>query len=602
MNLKAYYEKSIKVKITAAALLPIIIIVVFISFYYPGQQKSLTVKSVQTQVKTLSEMLAFSVGAGLKESNFELVQTAFNWAKEDKNVIFIDILDESNSSIIQYNPQNLKINTGLMQENFIDETTLRNDCIIKYQDKNYGKIVLVYSLVSIQTAVSNNLWITIIIGLGILLLGYIITSLSTKPITSQISILNDAAKLIGEGRSDIKINVESKDEVGSLSKAFNKMTQNLSKISSELEEEKRNIEAKVEAAVYESENQQKYLSSSVDLLLVEMDKFSEGDLTVKMEIKKQDEIGKLFFGFNKAINNIGEMLQKIRFAVEETAKASSLISASTEEIAAGAMEQSAQTTEVASAVEEMTQTIFENTKNTSYAADTAKDAGNKAVEGGLVVNETIAGMNKIAEVVKKSADTVFTLGQNSDKIGEIVQVINDIADQTNLLALNAAIEAARAGEQGRGFAVVADEVRKLAERTSTATKEIAKMIKTIQKDTREAVDSIKQGTSEVDKGKEKANKAGEVLYKIVEGAKKVSDIVIQVASASEEQSATVEQIGKNIESINNVTNETAGGIQHIAHAAEDLNRLTIDLQGLFSRFKLEEQNFNSPNKKMITRR
>jgi len=266
-------------------------------------------------------------------------------------------------------------------------------------------------------------------------------------------------------------------------------------------------------------------------------------------------------------------------------------------MAAGAQEQSAQTSEVASAVEEMTRTILETTKNTSVAAEASKAAGDNAIDGGKAVSETIDGMNRISQVVQKSADTVLTLGQNSDKIGEIVQVINDIADQTNLLALNAAIEAARAGEQGRGFAVVADEVRKLAERTTNATKEIAAMIKAIQKDTSEAVSSIKEGTSEVEKGKEKANKAGDVLKKIVEGAKKVSDIVIQVAAASEEQASAAEEIGKNIESINNVINESATGIQQIARAAEDLNRLTNDLQNLVSQFKLN----NSLGRNIIKR-
>jgi methyl-accepting chemotaxis protein len=229
---------------------------------------------------------------------------------------------------------------------------------------------------------------------------------------------------------------------------------------------------------------------------------------------------------------------------------------------------------------------MDNTKNASYAAETAKSAGQKAKHGGEVMLQTINGMNRISEVVKKSAETVFALGKNSDKIGEIVQVIDDIADQTNLLALNAAIEAARAGEQGRGFAVVADEVRKLAERTTKATKEIAAMIKQIQNDTQDAVVSIKQGTEEVDKGKCLANEAGEVLNEIIEGAQKVSDAAVQVAAASEEQSASSEQISKNIEGINNVTRETSSGIGQIAKVSEDLSGLTVGLQEMIGRFKL----------------
>ncbi len=437
----------------------------------------------------------------------------------------------------------------------------------------------------------------IVIGL---LIAFIIGFMFSKKITTPIKNLHDAAQKISTGNTNIVVTKITEDEVGELTDSFNSMVKD---INVALEEVKRKSEA-AEYAAKEAEQakvvaleQQKYLANSVDKLLTKMDAFSDGDLTVQLDIVKDDEIGKLFSGFNRAVNNIGTMLIKVNEAVSATASASAEISSSTEQMAAGAQEQSAQTSEVASAVEEMTRTILETTKNTSVAAEASKTSGDNAIEGGKAVSETIDGMNRISQVVQKSADTVLTLGQNSDKIGEIVQVINDIADQTNLLALNAAIEAARAGEQGRGFAVVADEVRKLAERTTNATKEIASMIKAIQKDTSEAVSSIKEGTSEVEKGKEKANKAGDVLKKIVEGAKKVSDIVIQVAAASEEQASAAEEIGKNIEAINNVTNESATGIQQIARAAEDLNRLTNDLQNLVSQFKLN----NSLGRKIVRR-
>jgi methyl-accepting chemotaxis protein len=257
-------------------------------------------------------------------------------------------------------------------------------------------------------------------------------------------------------------------------------------------------------------------------------------------------------------------------------------------MAAGAQEQSAQTSEIASAVEQMSKTILETTRNSSAAAEAAKNAGSIAKEGGKIIMDTIDGMNRIAEVVKKSAETVHVLGKNSDQIGEIVQVIDDIADQTNLLALNAAIEAARAGEQGRGFAVVADEVRKLAERTTKATKEIASMIKQIQVDTNEAVVSMNEGTKEVEKGKQLTDMAGKSLHQIIAGAETVVDMSTQLAAASEEQSSAAEQISKNIEGINNVTKESAAGIQQIARASEDLNRLTVNLQELVSKFKVDE--------------
>ncbi len=336
---------------------------------------------------------------------------------------------------------------------------------------------------------------------------------------------------------------------------------------------------------------EKYLDRSVNKIMSAMQKFSTGDLTVQVTPeKKGDAIEKLFTAFNETVANIKNMVLQITDAVEATASASTEISSSAEQMAAGAQEQSSQTAEVSAATEQMASTIIETTKNATQAADLAKTVGEDANKGGKAVEETINGMEKIAEVVNQAVDTVEELGERSEKIGEIIQVINEIADQTNLLALNAAIEAARAGEHGRGFAVVADEVRKLAERTTKATNEIAEMIKQIQGKTEQAVEAIRNGKEESVKGKELAQEAGKALIKIVKGVDNVMSAIEQVASASEEQSSTVEQISKNVEGINTVAQETASGIEQIARASEDLNKLTENLQQLINRFELNREN------------
>ncbi len=313
---------------------------------------------------------------------------------------------------------------------------------------------------------------------------------------------------------------------------------------------------------------------------------STGDFTPRVVADYKGQHRMIKNSINNLGDSVGSILQEVNDAVQATASASNQISSSTEELAAGAQEQSAQANEVAGAVNQMTVSILQTTKHSGTASGSAKKAGEIAKEGGKVVQATVDGMKRIAEVVTHSADAVRELGKESDQIGEIVQVIDDIADQTNLLALNAAIEAARAGEQGRGFAVVADEVRKLAERTTKATKEIAAMIKQIQKDTNQVVVSMNEGTSEVKAGREMAEKAGQSLHLIIESSTEVVDVAAQVAAASEEQSAASEQISRNIESITSVTSESAAGTQQIARAAEDLNRLTLHLQELISKFKI----------------
>jgi methyl-accepting chemotaxis protein len=458
----------------------------------------------------------------------------------------------------------------------------------------HGAFEVMMSLAPVQASVKKEALIFAFIaaaGTGLIIFaGFYIA----RNISRRIKLLQSAADKIAGGDTTVKIIVDSEDELGLLGTSFNTMVDNIRLSNEALLIEKRSVEKKVEEAVKYSEEQKTYLSENVEKMLQEMNRFSEGDLTVYLPDDKHDDIGKLFKGFNNAVNNIKYLIRKVSEAVHSTASASAQISSSTEEMAAGAHQQSAQTAEVASAIEQMVKTIIETTRNATSAADNAKSAGEIAEGGGKVVSDTVAGINNIAEVVSSSAVTVLQLGKNNAQIGEIIEVIEDIADQTNLLALNAAIEAARAGEQGRGFAVVADEVRKLAERTTKATKEIADMIKQIQNDTSEAVVSMNKGTEQVEKGKILANKAGDSLKEIINASIRVVDEVSQVATASEEQSATAEHINRNIESINNVTNETATGIQQVARAAENLNNLTNSLQQLVDTFKIsndkEEKN------------
>jgi methyl-accepting chemotaxis protein len=255
-------------------------------------------------------------------------------------------------------------------------------------------------------------------------------------------------------------------------------------------------------------------------------------------------------------------------------------------MATGAEEVSAQAATVATAGEEMSATSGDIAQNCQLAAEGSQQASSAAVSGSQVVSETITVMHSISERVTNSAKAVESLGARSDQIGAIVGTIEDIADQTNLLALNAAIEAARAGEQGRGFAVVADEVRALAERTTKATREIGGMIKAIQQETKGAVVAMEEGVHEVSKGTEKAAESGQALEQILQQINDVTTQIHQVATAAEEQTATTSEISNNMHQITEVVSQTASGAQESAAAAHQLAELAEDLRRIVKQFKL----------------
>jgi methyl-accepting chemotaxis protein len=314
----------------------------------------------------------------------------------------------------------------------------------------------------------------------------------------------------------------------------------------------------------------------------------DGDLTQRIEVKSKDEIGQLGTLMNTFIKKIHDVIFEVSQATGEVAAASTEIAASSEEIAAGMNEQSSQVTQVSAAIEEMSSSVIEVAKKSADAANCATDSGKVASEGGKVVTETIQGMEAISEAVSSSASSVAELGKRGEQIGQIISVINDIADQTNLLALNAAIEAARAGEHGRGFAVVADEVRKLADRTTKATEEIGVSITAIQTETEQAVQRMDAGTQQVQVGVDKATQAGQSLEQIVTGAQDVASMIQSIAAAAEEQSAAGEQVSRSIQQVGAVTNQVNEATGQSAQAASQLSIKAEELLALVGKFKIKE--------------
>ncbi|MDD2733379.1 MAG: methyl-accepting chemotaxis protein [Desulfuromonadaceae bacterium] len=312
---------------------------------------------------------------------------------------------------------------------------------------------------------------------------------------------------------------------------------------------------------------------------------AKGDLTVAVQVNGADQ-SSVMAALKTMTHNLRTIINQLSTTSSQVASAASQLNSTAEQIATGAEEVAMQTSTVATAGEEMSATSGDIAHNCLMAAEGAQSAAKSAQNGASVVERTVKVMEQIAERVQESAKTVGSLGARSEQIGNIIGTIEDIADQTNLLALNAAIEAARAGEQGRGFAVVADEVRALAERTTRATREIGEMIKAIQSETKGAVAAMEQGVQQVENGTMEAAKSGEALQNILQQINNVAMQVNQIATAAEEQTATTGEISSNMMQITEVVHQTSHGANESAIAAAQLHGNAGELQRLVQQFTI----------------
>jgi len=284
-------------------------------------------------------------------------------------------------------------------------------------------------------------------------------------------------------------------------------------------------------------------------------------------------------------DTLRRMIASITGNAEQVASAAGQLMQASEEVADRARKQSDAASSMAASVEEMSVSIDQVRDNALEAHGISQEAGAISEEGAGVIHGAASEMRKISEAVQSSSVIVEELGQQSDKITSIVNTIKEIADQTNLLALNAAIEAARAGEQGRGFAVVADEVRKLAERTTLSTKEIAGMVSTIQNGTRSAVASMQAGVAQVSNGVQLANHAADSINRIRDGAERVTHVVNGISDSIREQSTAGNQIAQQLETIAQMSEESAVAVKHTADAARHLQSLSASLHQAVAQFK-----------------
>lgn len=310
------------------------------------------------------------------------------------------------------------------------------------------------------------------------------------------------------------------------------------------------------------------------------------DFTRRIELDSRDEMGSTARSFNDLVETVHAALSQMSHHADEVSRASQALSVAAQQVAASSGQQSAAASSIAATVEQLNVSIGQVTDNAGNALNISRQSGDLSHQGGEIIHHAAGTMLQIAQTVQQTSGTIEELGRQSKRISSVVQVIKDVADQTNLLALNAAIEAARAGEQGRGFAVVADEVRNLAKRTTKATEEISQMIETMQTSTGNAINVMSAAMAKVDEGAAIAGKAGDAINQIKQGSTQVVDVVKQISLALIEQNSASNNISSHVEQVAHMVEENNLAIEHTADAALKLKELAGEMRSTASSFKL----------------
>ncbi|MGD0975192.1 MAG: HAMP domain-containing methyl-accepting chemotaxis protein [Candidatus Korobacteraceae bacterium] len=390
-------------------------------------------------------------------------------------------------------------------------------------------------------------------------------TLSNK-IAAPVRELATFSQKIAGGDYKQRFEVTRDDDFGVIAKNLNAAAENASR------------------AVFNQQAQEN-LQRSVTEFLTIVSQVAKGDLTLRGKVTN-DALGNIVDSVNYMLDNFAKVLERVRKAAGDVSSSASQILLSTEEMANGATQQDQEITNTSSAVEELTVSMKQVSNNAEASAEAARRALDAAEQGNRSVRDTLEGMQRIRASVQASAKKIKSLGDRSLEISEIVNVINDITEQTNLLALNAAIEAARAGEAGRGFAVVADEVRKLAEHSRTATKDIAALIKAIQAETNEAVVVMEDGTREVEVGAKLADQAGKALDAISTVVRQSAELVQEISLASKQQVRGTEGVANAMQIISGITRQTSQGSRQSARTVEQMVKLSEQLNEALSQFRV----------------
>jgi methyl-accepting chemotaxis protein len=415
-----------------------------------------------------------------------------------------------------------------------------------------------------------------VIGFGALFINYVV--LGSK-VLDPVRRIADFAERFGQGDYRARAAVDSRDDFGYIAENLNRAAEAASRV------------------IFNQEAQEQ-LQKSVTEFLTIVSQVARGDLTLRGRVTN-DALGNVVDSVNYMLDNFVKVLERVRKGALDVQSSANEILIASEEMSTGAIQQDQEITNTSSAVEQLTVSMKQVSNNAEASAEAARRALDAAEQGNRSVRDTLEGMQRIRSSVQATAKRIKALGDRSLEISEIVNVINDITEQTNLLALNAAIEAARAGEAGRGFAVVADEVRKLAEHSRAATKDIAALIKAIQAETNDAVVVMEEGTKEVEIGAKLADQAGRALDAISSVVRQSAELVQEISLASKQQVRGTEGVANAMQIISNITRQTSQGARQTARTVEQMVHMSEQLNEALSQFRVSVAGPNEARPELV---
>ena len=410
------------------------------------------------------------------------------------------------------------------------------------------------------------LWWTAGVATVLAIVAFIVSIRISRTITQPLNVLADAADRVAKGDNTIRAKVTTDDEIGQLGDSFNTM-----------------LEARIKAK--EDTDDYKRLQDGINQLLRVTSDASDGDLTVRAKVT-EGALGNVCDALNLMLENVGDMFKEVQGVATRVASSATEIQASSEQLAQGSVRQSGEIINTTTAVQEMAANIESVSNNATAANEAATRARQAAETGAKAVEQVIEGMTRIRQNVQAGAKKIKRLGERSMEISTIVNTISQISGQTDMLALNAAIEAARAGEHGRGFTVVAEEVRKLAERTAAATKEIEKLIAGIQAETNESVSAMEQQTAEVETESKVVASTGLDLARIRESSTQSADLINEINLAAKQQVRGASGVVKAMETVSTIAQQAQAGAGQTKRATEALADLSTELMTSLAKFKI----------------